>query len=58
LTKFINESDDGYTIETSRMCSGDVCICPDRDIELVKQDDNSMKVIGLKKGLKFKVSSL
>ncbi len=40
------------------MCSGDVCICPDRDIELVKQDDNSMKVIGLKKGLKFKVSSL
>ena len=40
------------------MCTGDVCVCPDRDIQLVKQSDDSMKITGLKKGLKFKVSSL
>jgi hypothetical protein len=58
LNKFINENDDGYTIETSRMCNGDVCVCPDRDIEFVKQSDYSMKVVGLKKGIKFKASLL
>jgi len=40
------------------MCTGDICVCPDRDIQIIKQDDDSIKIVGLKKGLKFKVSSL
>ena len=59
LNKFIEQnSGEDYTILSSKMCTGDVCICPDRDIQLVKQSDDSIKIQGLKKGLSFKTSSL
>ena len=58
MIEFVSETSDGYTVLGSKMCTGDVCVCPDRDIELVKQGDGSMKIKGLKKGLKFKASSL
>ncbi|MEO2056703.1 MAG: hypothetical protein ABGW66_04400 [Flavobacteriaceae bacterium] len=59
MSQFVEKHDEeDYTILSSKMCTGDICVCPDRDIELVKQSDDSMIIKGLKRSMSFKTLSL